>query len=224
MQDADPGGCSQECSRSQSRLPRVTAARHHQLTSPQRGRTCLLQSCRAVPANARAAPLDRMVWEPAQLVWVGVSGLGYRVLHLMELPAEHSAPADAPFTVAASSWLLEHEQQKPWLAGMRAPLWSTAQPQVGLTEVGWSLQAVMVLPPVLTTSCAHMVESSLSLLEPGAGLYVPLVRAPMNAGTSRWCMSGFRGRSAGSLTMLQHWCLPLTMSCMFSAEVFQLCF
>ena len=91
--------------------------------------------------------------------------------------------------MAASSWLLVHEQQKPWLAGMRAPLGSAAQPHVGFAAVGWSLQAVMVLPPVLIISCAHRVNTSLNTrsLKPGIGT-VTLVRALKNAGPSPSCM------------------------------------
>jgi len=62
--------------------------------------------------------------------------------------------------VARSSCAAEHEQQKPWLAGTRAPATSSTNPHVGLADAGPSSQAISVLPPVRTSSCAM----------PGAGL------------------------------------------------------
>ena len=56
--------------------------------------------------------------------------------------------------VAAASAEAVHEQQKPWLASMRLPLMSVAQPQVGLALRGPSSQDDMgKFAPVLIIAC-----------------------------------------------------------------------
>lgn len=68
-----------------------------------------------------------------------------------------AAPVAARMPVVArSSCAAEHEQQKPWLAGTRAPAASSTNPQVGLADAGPSSQAVSVLPPMRTSSCAAL--------------------------------------------------------------------
>ena len=63
--------------------------------------------------------------------------------------------------VAAARAEEVQEQQKPWLAGMRAPLASVAQPQVGVSLRGPSLQEDMgKFAPVLMIACARQAFHS----------------------------------------------------------------
>ena len=60
-------------------------AKSANLIPPNWFQSCLLRSCYFVPACARAAPLDGMVWEPVPLMWVGCCAFGHMVLHLLTL-------------------------------------------------------------------------------------------------------------------------------------------
>ena len=130
---------------------------------PARGPRACLRARRTLRISARARTAGAQAGSPPQCGCVcslrgagQTGGTGARRQQLLKC-IYCAAPVAAPMPVVArSSCAAEHEQQKPWLAGTRAPAASSTNPQVGLADAGPSSQAVSVLPPVRTSSCTAL--------------------------------------------------------------------